>query len=96
MDGTPRVPGLDHDAQLAQLQQSLAGMAKVRVSDCLDARVRIRNVIVVQPSAAGRAAGGRPKYDVARPGELGGRAVIVSGGEDGTCPHLGTRGAARP
>jgi (2Fe-2S) ferredoxin len=60
--GTPRAPGTGHDAQLAALRQSLAGAAaQVRVSGCLDACSQA-NVIVVQPSAAGRAAGGRPVW----------------------------------
>jgi (2Fe-2S) ferredoxin len=59
--GTPKVPRLDHAAQLAGLRQALKGVAQVRVSDCLDACERA-NVVVVQPSAAGRAAGGRPVW----------------------------------
>lgn len=59
--GTPRVPGLDHGAQLAHLRRSLAEAAQVRVSGCLDA-CEHANVIVVQPSVAGRAAGGRPTW----------------------------------
>ncbi|MFF4488175.1 (2Fe-2S) ferredoxin domain-containing protein [Streptomyces sp. NPDC001544] len=59
--GTPKIPGLDHDAQLAHLRRSLAGTAQVRVTGCLDA-CEHGNVIVVQPSAAGRAAGGRPVW----------------------------------
>ncbi|MFF9410819.1 (2Fe-2S) ferredoxin domain-containing protein [Streptomyces anandii] len=59
--GTPRIPGLDHDAQLTQLRRSLAETAQVRVTGCLDA-CEHGNVIVVQPSAAGRAAGGRPVW----------------------------------
>ncbi|MEU2743400.1 (2Fe-2S) ferredoxin domain-containing protein [Streptomyces sp. NPDC007095] len=59
--GTPKIPGLDHGAQLAQLRQSLADTAQVRVTGCLDA-CEHANVIVIQPSAAGRAAGGRPVW----------------------------------
>ncbi|GGY10563.1 (2Fe-2S) ferredoxin domain-containing protein [Streptomyces anandii] len=59
--GTPKIPGLDHDAQLTQLRRSLAETAQVRVTGCLDA-CEHGNVIVVQPSAAGRAAGGRPVW----------------------------------
>jgi (2Fe-2S) ferredoxin len=59
--GTPKVPQLDHTAQLAGLRQALDGISQVRVSDCLDA-CEHANVVVVQPSAAGRAAGGRPVW----------------------------------
>ncbi|MBT2381878.1 (2Fe-2S) ferredoxin domain-containing protein [Streptomyces sp. ISL-111] len=56
-----KVPRLDHEAQLADLRTSLAGVAMVRRTDCLDACERA-NVIVVQPSAEGRKAGGRPVW----------------------------------
>ncbi|WP_225825428.1 (2Fe-2S) ferredoxin domain-containing protein [Streptomyces naphthomycinicus] len=59
--GTPKVPGLDHTAQLRALRQALDGTATVRVTDCLDACERA-NVIVVQPSAEGREKGGRPVW----------------------------------
>ncbi|GAA1219380.1 hypothetical protein GCM10009665_06830 [Kitasatospora nipponensis] len=59
--GTPKVPGLDHRAQLTDLRASLAGVANVRPTDCLDACEQA-NVIVVQPSAEGRRAGGRPVW----------------------------------
>ncbi|WP_433616898.1 (2Fe-2S) ferredoxin domain-containing protein [Dactylosporangium sp. CA-139114] len=59
--GTPKVPGLDHATQLARLRKGLDGTARVRTSDCLDA-CDYANVIVVQPSAAGRQAGGRPVW----------------------------------
>lgn len=58
--GTPaKVPRLDDEAQLTDLRTSLAGVAMVRRTDCLDACERA-NVIVIQPSAEGRKAGGRP------------------------------------
>jgi (2Fe-2S) ferredoxin len=58
--GTPaKVQRLNHEAQLADLRTSLAEVAMVRRVDCLDACERA-NVIVVQPSAEGRQAGGRP------------------------------------
>jgi hypothetical protein len=57
--GTSKVPGVDHLAQYNGLKSSLKGLATVRASDCLDACEQA-NVIVVQPSSAGRAAGGRP------------------------------------
>ncbi|MFF9086212.1 (2Fe-2S) ferredoxin domain-containing protein [Streptomyces sp. NPDC014991] len=59
--GTPKVPGLDHTAQLRGLREALDGTATVRVTDCLDACERA-NVVVVQPSPAGRRAGGRPVW----------------------------------
>ncbi|GIH97308.1 (2Fe-2S) ferredoxin domain-containing protein [Planobispora siamensis] len=51
------VPGLDHDGQLHRLSQ----VAETRVTDCLKVCERA-NVVVVQPSPAGRAAGGRPVW----------------------------------
>ncbi|WEO96037.1 (2Fe-2S) ferredoxin domain-containing protein [Streptomyces sp. FXJ1.172] len=59
--GTPKVPGVDHAAQLAALRASLAQVATVRPVNCLDA-CEHANVIVVQPSAEGRGAGGRPVW----------------------------------
>ncbi|MER5781231.1 (2Fe-2S) ferredoxin domain-containing protein [Streptomyces mobaraensis] len=59
--GTPKVPGVDHAAQLRALRGALDGTAAVRVTDCLDACEQA-NVIVVQPSRAGREAGGRPVW----------------------------------
>ncbi|WP_405551542.1 hypothetical protein [Streptomyces sp. NBC_01171] len=55
--GSPKVTGVDHAAQTARLAEG----APVRISDCLDVCDQA-NVIVVQPSAAGRAAGGRPVW----------------------------------
>ncbi|MFD8595768.1 (2Fe-2S) ferredoxin domain-containing protein [Kitasatospora sp. NPDC059646] len=54
-------PRLDHEAQLDDLRTALAGVAAVRRTDCLDACEQA-NVIVVQPSAEGRRAGGRPVW----------------------------------
>ncbi|MFJ9345438.1 (2Fe-2S) ferredoxin domain-containing protein [Streptomyces sp. NPDC101237] len=59
--GTSKVPGLDHTAQLSDLRHALDKTATIRVTDCLDACERA-NVIVVQPSAEGRKAGGRPVW----------------------------------
>ncbi|MEV3929343.1 MULTISPECIES: (2Fe-2S) ferredoxin domain-containing protein [unclassified Streptomyces] len=59
--GTPKIPGVDHAGQLAQLRQALDGAATVRAVECLDA-CEHGNVIVVQPSAEGRRAGGRPVW----------------------------------
>ncbi|WP_439654082.1 (2Fe-2S) ferredoxin domain-containing protein [Streptacidiphilus melanogenes] len=59
--GTPKVPRLDHAAQLRELRAALADSAHVRAVDCLDVCERA-NVIVVQPSPDGRRAGGRPVW----------------------------------
>jgi hypothetical protein len=59
--GTPKIPRLDHAAQLRDLSAALADRASVRVVDCLDACEQA-NVIVVQPSPEGRRAGGRPVW----------------------------------
>ncbi|MFE6098571.1 (2Fe-2S) ferredoxin domain-containing protein [Streptomyces laurentii] len=59
--GTPKVPGVDHPAQLDALRRALPAGARVRITGCLDSCERA-NVLVVQPSAAGRAAGGRPVW----------------------------------
>ncbi|MET7457996.1 (2Fe-2S) ferredoxin domain-containing protein [Streptomyces sp. NPDC005574] len=56
-----KVPHLDHDGQLTDLRTALAGVAMVRRTDCLDACERA-NVVVIQPSAEGRVAGGRPVW----------------------------------
>ncbi|MGW7280040.1 (2Fe-2S) ferredoxin domain-containing protein [Streptomyces sp. NPDC054844] len=55
--GSPKVTGVDHTAQTERLRAA----APVRVSDCLDVCDQA-NVIVVQPSAEGRAAGARPVW----------------------------------
>ncbi|MEU2223928.1 (2Fe-2S) ferredoxin domain-containing protein [Streptomyces sp. NPDC018347] len=55
--GTPKVTGVDHAAQTARLRAEVP----VRVSDCLDVCDQA-NVVVVQPSAAARAAGARPVW----------------------------------
>ncbi|NUP46409.1 MAG: (2Fe-2S) ferredoxin domain-containing protein [Catenulispora sp.] len=57
---TEKNPNIDHAAQLERLKERL-GPARVRVSDCLDVCEQA-NVIVVSPSSAGRAAGGRPVW----------------------------------
>ncbi|MDF3301468.1 (2Fe-2S) ferredoxin domain-containing protein [Streptomyces tropicalis] len=59
--GTGKIPGVDHAAQLAALRAGLGAAAQVRVVDCLDACEQA-DVVVVQPSSAGRAAGGRPVW----------------------------------
>ncbi|MDG4861074.1 (2Fe-2S) ferredoxin domain-containing protein [Streptomyces sp. T-3] len=55
--GSPKVTGVDHAAQTAQLR----AQAPVRIAECLDVCDQA-NVIVVQPSAAGRVAGARPVW----------------------------------
>ncbi|KUM95172.1 hypothetical protein AQI88_18330 [Streptomyces cellostaticus] len=55
--GSAKVTGVDHAAQTARLRAEVP----VRISACLDVCEQA-NVIVVQPSAAGRAAGGRPVW----------------------------------
>ncbi|RLL66673.1 (2Fe-2S) ferredoxin domain-containing protein [Streptomyces sp. Z26] len=55
--GTAKVRGVDHAAQTARLRREVP----VRISECLDVCEQA-NVIVVQPSAEGRAAGGRPVW----------------------------------
>jgi len=52
-------PDVDHDAQLTVLRAAFG--RNVRVSDCLDV-CEVSNVVVVNPSSAGRAAGGRPTW----------------------------------
>lgn len=55
--GTPKLPGVDHEAQTTRLQ----AVVPTRISTCLDACDQA-NVIVVQPSSTGRAAGARPVW----------------------------------
>ncbi|MEU7382351.1 (2Fe-2S) ferredoxin domain-containing protein [Streptomyces sp. NPDC042207] len=55
--GSPKVTGVDHAAQTARLRAEVP----TRVSDCLDVCEQA-NVVVVQPSAAGRATGARPVW----------------------------------
>ncbi|MFF4144158.1 (2Fe-2S) ferredoxin domain-containing protein [Streptomyces sp. NPDC001698] len=55
--GSPKVTGVDHAAQTARLRAEVP----VRISDCLDVCEQA-NVIVVQPSTVGRAAGARPVW----------------------------------
>ncbi|QLJ03442.1 (2Fe-2S) ferredoxin domain-containing protein [Streptomyces sp. NEAU-sy36] len=59
--GTEKLPGVDHAAQLDLLRETLVDTGRVRVTGCLDA-CEHADVIVVQPSPAGRAAGGRPVW----------------------------------
>lgn len=60
--GTAKVGGTDHQAQIADLRSALEpSTARLRVTDCLGPCAS-GNVIVVQPSRAGRARGGRPVW----------------------------------
>ncbi|MGW0945310.1 (2Fe-2S) ferredoxin domain-containing protein [Streptomyces sp. NPDC002623] len=57
-------PGFDHDRQLERLRSAAAasgGAFAVRTTDCLGPCDQA-NVVVVQPSAAGRRAGGRATW----------------------------------
>lgn len=57
-------PGFDHDGQLEVLRAAAAdsgGRFAVRTTDCLGPCGQA-NVVVVQPSAAGRRAGGRAAW----------------------------------
>ena len=59
-----KVPGVDHKAQLARLSaidDHAARRIPVRTSKCLGICFQ-SNVVVVQPSTEGRAAGGRPVW----------------------------------
>ncbi|PDP86539.1 hypothetical protein CQJ94_16960 [Glycomyces fuscus] len=59
-----KVPGVDHKAQLARLsaiEDHSGRSVPVRTSKCLGICFQA-NVVVVQPSQAGRAAGGRPVW----------------------------------
>ncbi|MBE2998471.1 (2Fe-2S) ferredoxin domain-containing protein [Nocardiopsis sp. HNM0947] len=61
---TKKVPGVDHEAQFARLSaidDHTGRTVPVRRSKCLDICFEA-NVVVVQPSAKGRAAGGRPVW----------------------------------
>ena len=52
-------PDVDHDRHLAALQRAAGG--RVRVAQCL-AHCELSNMVVVNPSPAGRARGGRPTW----------------------------------
>jgi (2Fe-2S) ferredoxin len=55
-------PGVDHTGQLDQLRRTLhGGTTNIRLTDCLGVCER-SNVLVIQPSRIGRAAGGRPVW----------------------------------
>jgi hypothetical protein len=52
-------PGVDHDGHLAALRAAEGG--RVREGQCL-AACELSNMVVVNPSPAGRAEGGRPTW----------------------------------
>ena len=54
-------PDTDHAAQLDELTAGIGEHGRVRTSDCLDS-CEHSNVVVVGPSAQGRAAGARPAW----------------------------------
>jgi hypothetical protein len=54
-------PRVDHAGQLDRLRAGLAATGRLRISDCLDVCDQ-QNVVVVNPSPAGRAGGGRPMW----------------------------------
>lgn len=58
---TTKHPGVDHRAQLERLRADTGDAGRITVSDCLDACAQ-SNVVVVSPSARGRAAGARPVW----------------------------------
>ncbi len=82
--GSPKVRGVDHAQQTARLRQ----VAPVQVSDCLDVCDQA-NVVVVRPSAAGRAAGARPVWLglVNDPDATEDIAAWVSAGGPGVVPR---------
>ncbi|MFJ7269552.1 (2Fe-2S) ferredoxin domain-containing protein [Streptomyces sp. NPDC099050] len=83
--GTPaKVTRLDHEAQLTDLRTALAAVAMVRRTGCLNACERA-NVVVIQPSAEGRRAGGRPVWlgEVNDPGATADIAAWVAEGGPG-------------
>ncbi len=55
--GTPKLPGVDHEAQTTRLSETVP----TRITDCLDVCDQA-NVVVVQPSTEARAAGARPVW----------------------------------
>ena len=60
--GTERKhPTVDHAAQVQRLRVAVGAHGSVRITDCLDACGE-SNVVVVQPSPAGRARRGRPTW----------------------------------
>jgi len=60
--GTARKhPDVDHDALLDRLVEATEGVASVEVTSCLLACEK-SNVVVVQPAATTRLAGGRPVW----------------------------------
>ncbi|MEU9076843.1 (2Fe-2S) ferredoxin domain-containing protein [Kitasatospora sp. NPDC004745] len=54
-------PGVDHAGQYERLRAAVGTAGRVRAVKCLDVCTQ-SNVVVVGPSSAGRAAGGRPVW----------------------------------
>ncbi|MET8543583.1 (2Fe-2S) ferredoxin domain-containing protein [Kitasatospora sp. NPDC004799] len=54
-------PGVDHAGQYERLRTAVGSAGRVRAVTCLDVCTQ-SNVVVVGPSAEGRAAGGRPVW----------------------------------
>ncbi|MEU8935445.1 (2Fe-2S) ferredoxin domain-containing protein [Streptomyces sp. NPDC048409] len=80
--GTPaKVPRLEHETQLTGLRSQLEGVAMVRRAGCLGACERA-NVIVIQPFAEGRRAGGRPVW-LGQVNDPGAAADITAWVKDG-------------
>ncbi|WP_055558169.1 hypothetical protein [Streptomyces sp. NBRC 110028] len=82
--GSAKLSRVDHAAQAERLRE----VAPVRISECLDACDHA-NVIVVQPSAEGRAAGARPVWLglVNDPDATEDIAAWVSAGGPGVAPR---------
>jgi len=80
--GTPKKrPNVDHAERLENLHALLAGIARVRVTDCLGPCER-SDVMVVTPSPSARKAGAKPVWL----GQLNGRheaSAIAEWVEDG-------------
>ncbi|WP_051885953.1 hypothetical protein [Streptomyces hygroscopicus] len=97
--GTAKPPALDHAARLGQLRSSLAQSAQVRITGCPGACEHANAnviVIVIQPSAAGRAAGGRRPARLARPGQRPGRRGRHRGLGRADCSWSMRRSGRRP
>lgn len=102
-----KVPGVDHEAQLARLSaidDHAARRVPVRTSKCLGICFQA-NVIVVRPSAQGRAAGGRPVWlgEMAEDGLLEAVDDWIFEGGPGLAPlpasleeHLTSKEAKKP
>lgn len=103
-----KVPGVDHRAQLDRLSSLRDAAADhpvpVQVSKCLGICF-LANVVVVQPSPAGRASGARPVWlgDVTTDAALDEIETWVKGGGPGVAPlpeplrdHVTSKNAKKP